>query len=174
MIYPSGTPTQPEIIAVALSKLNLTQKDVFADIGCGSGSVSISAARIVKRVYAIDTRDEAVRAANDNIKEWGLNNITVLKGEAAHVLPDLDIDCAFLGGSKNIEQVLAILMERVPRFVVSAARIETASTALGLMKKNNRLGELLQIQISRGSELAGGTMLKPENPVFLIVGGGTC
>ena len=174
MIYPSGTPTQPEIIAVALSRLNLTQKDVFADLGCGSGSVSIRAARVVKKVYAIDTRDEAIRAANDNIKECGLNNITLLKGDAARVLPDLDIDCAFLGGSKNIEQVLVILMERVPRFVISAARIETAAMALGLMKKNNRPGELLQIQISRGSELAGGTMLKPENPVFLIVGGGTC
>ncbi len=174
MFYPKGTPTQPEMIAVALSKLNLTQKDVFADIGCGSGSVSIRAAREVKTVYAIDTRDEAIHAANGNIKECGLNNIKVLKGEAALVLPDLDIDCAFLGGSKNIEHVLAILMERVPRFVISAARIETATLAIGLMKKNAKFKELLQIQISRGSELAGGTMLKPENPVFLIVGGDQC
>ncbi|MDD1744521.1 MAG: class I SAM-dependent methyltransferase, partial [Candidatus Methanoperedens sp.] len=40
MRYPQGTPTQPEIIAVALSKLELKPGDVFADIGCGSGSVS--------------------------------------------------------------------------------------------------------------------------------------
>ena len=40
-----------------------------------------------------------------------------------------------------------------------------------IMKKNNFLKELLQIQISRGNELAGGTMLKPENPIFLVVGG---
>ncbi len=174
MLYPKGTPTQPEIIAVALSKLNLTQQDVFADIGCGSGSVSLRAAREVKSVYAIDTRDESIYAANRNIRECGLKNITVLKGEAALVLPDLEVDCAFLGGSKNIGHVLAILMERVPRFVVSAVKIETAVLAIGLMEKNNKFGELLQIQISRGSELAGGTMLKPENPVFLIVGGDQC
>ncbi len=171
MRYPGGTPTQPEIIAVALSKLNLTPADVFLDIGCGSGSVSISAARLVKHVYAIDSRDEAVRATIDNIKECGITNITVLKGDAAGLLDDMDADCAFVGGSKNIEQVLDVVMRKVPRFAVSAVRLETAALVLDITKRNNRFRELLQIQISRGNALAGGTMLKPENAVFLIAGG---
>ncbi len=174
MIYPTGTPTRAEVIAVALSKLNIRPTDIFADIGCGSGSVSISAARWAKYVYAIDNRDEAADAAVENIRESGLANISVLKGEASSLLSDIDIDCAFLGGSKNIEQVLVILMERVPRFVVSAVRLEIAAFALELMKKNNRFRELLQVHISRGCELAGGTMLKAENPVFLIMGGKSC
>jgi precorrin-6B methylase 2 len=49
--------------------------------------------------------------------------------------------------------------------------METVFSALELMKKNNVFKELLYIQLSRGNELAGGTMLKPENPVFLIAGG---
>lgn len=171
MLYPGGTPTQNEIIAVALSKLDIKPTDVFADIGCGSGSVAISAARLAKYVYAIDNRDEAIRAASANFKECGITNASVLMGEASVLLPGLDIDRAYLGGSKNMEQVLAILIKRVPRFAVSAVRIETAALAVGILKKNNMLKELLQIQLSRGSELAGGTMLKPENPVFLIVGG---
>jgi cobalt-precorrin-6B (C15)-methyltransferase len=171
MIYPSGTPTQPEVIAVALSKLNIKPADVFVDIGCGSGSVSISAARLAKRVYAIDNRDEAIRAATGNIKECGLINIQVLKGEAVQLLADMEADCAFVGGSKNLEQILEILVEKVPRFVVSAVRVETVFSALEIMKKNNVFKELLYIQLSRGNELAGGTMLKPENPVFLITGG---
>jgi cobalt-precorrin-6B (C15)-methyltransferase len=171
MIYPGGTPTQPEIIVVALSKLQIKPTDVFADIGCGSGSVSIAAARLAKHVYAIDSRDEAVLATSGNIKECGIGNVTVLKGDAALLLQDLDIDCAFLGGSQNIEKVLEILLEKVETFVVSAVRIETVALALGIIKKNNRFKELLQIQLSRGNELAGGTMFKPENPVFLIVGG---
>ncbi len=171
MLYPGGTPTQPEIIAVALSKLKIKPTDVFADIGCGSGSVSIAAARLAKHVYAIDSRDEAVLAASGNIKECGINNVTVLKGDAVLLLQDLDIDCAFLGGSRNIEKVLEILLEKATRFVVSAVRIETVALALEIIKKNNQFKELLQIQLSRGNELAGGTMFKPENPVFLIVGG---
>jgi cobalt-precorrin-6B (C15)-methyltransferase len=171
MIYPGGTPTQPEIIAVALSKLKIMPTDVFADIGCGSGSVSILAARSAKHVYAIDSRNEAVVATSGNIKECGISNVTVLKGDAVFLLPDLNIDCAFLGGSQNIEKVLEILLKKVPIFVVSAVRIETVALALEILKKNNRFKELLQIQLSRGNELAGGTMFKPENPVFLIVGG---
>ncbi len=171
MLYPSGTPTQPEIIAVALSKLDLKSTDVFADIGCGSGSVSIAAAPVVKYVYAIDNRDEAVRATNHNIKECGISNVSVLKGDAALLLPDIDIDCAFVGGSKNIEQVLAILIKKDTRFVVSAVRIETVALSLEIMKKNNRFREITQIQLSRGHELEGGTMFKLENPVFLIFGG---
>ncbi len=175
MIYPRGTPTQPEIIAVALSKLELKQGDVFADIGCGSGSVSISAAGLVKQVYAIDYMDEAVNAAKDNIKEQGITNIKVLKGEAADLLADLDIDCAFVGGSKNIEMILEVVMRKTRRrFAVSAVRVETAASALHIMKKNDMFRELIQIQVSRGHELAGGTMLSPENPVFLLVGGKQC
>lgn len=173
MLYPAGTPTQPEIIAVALSKLALRPLDVFADIGCGSGSVSIAAAPWAKQVYAIDNRDEAILAASENIKERGLNNVSVLKGDAALLLSELDINCAFLGGSKNIERVITILIEKDTRFVVSAVRMETVALALEIMKKENRFKELLQIQLSRGTELAGGTMLKPENPIFIIVGG-TC
>ncbi len=171
MIYPTGTPTQPEVIALALSKLNIKPADIFVDIGCGSGSVSISAARLAKRVYAIDNRDEAIRAATENIRGCGLTNIQILKGEAAQLLADLEADCAFVGGSKNLEQVLEILVKRVPRFVISAVRMETAFYTLEIMRKNNVFKELLHIQLSRGNELAGGTMLKPENPVFLITGG---
>lgn len=174
MLYPSGTPTQPEIITVALSKLGIKSTDVFADIGCGSGSVSIAASAFVKHVYAIDDREEAILATNENIKKCGINNVTVLKGDAASLLNNIDIDCAFLGGSKNIEKVLEILIKKVPRFIVSAVRLETAAFALGLMKEHSRYKEMLQVQVSRGNELAGGTFLKSENPVFLIVGDGEC
>src|SRR5659263_62933 len=171
MIFPPGTPTQPEIIALALSKLGIKNTDVLVDIGCGSGSVSIAAAGVAKHVIAIDSRDEAVLAASANIKEAGRKNIEVLKGNAEILLPDIELDCAFIGGSKNIEKILGILIQKGSvRFVVSAVRIETLALALDTMKKNTVFKELLQIQLSRGNELAGSIMLKPENPVFLIVG----
>jgi cobalt-precorrin-6B (C15)-methyltransferase len=172
MLYPSGTPTQPEIIAIALSKLDIKHGEVFADIGCGSGSVSIATAGLAKRVFAFDNRKDAILATYANIKERGINNISVLKGDAETLLPEIDFDCAFIGGSKNIERILEILIKKGQvRFVISAVRVETVGLVMEIMKKNNVFKELLQIQISRGNELAGGTMFKPENPVFLIVGG---
>jgi cobalt-precorrin-6B (C15)-methyltransferase len=175
MIFPPGTPTQPEIIALALSKLGIKNTDVFVDIGCGSGSVSIVAAGYAKRVIAIDNRDEAIFASSANIKEAGIENIEVLKGNAEILLPAIEFNCAFIGGSQNIENILEILIQKgYARFLISAVRIEIVALALDIMKKNNVFKELLQIQLSRGNELAGGIMLKPENPVFLIIGENRC
>jgi cobalt-precorrin-6B (C15)-methyltransferase len=175
MIFPPGTPTQPEIIALALSKLGINNTDIFVDIGCGSGSVSITAARDAKHVIAIDSRDEAIFASSANIKEAGIKNIEVLKGNAEILLPAIEFNCAFIGGSKNMDKILEILIQKGSvRFVVSAVKIETVALALDIMKKNDIFKELLQIQLSRGNELAGGIMLKPENPVFLIVGEARC
>lgn len=173
MIYPPGTPTQPEIIAIALSKLDIKSTQVFVDIGCGSGSVSIAAAKFAEKVYAIDSREEAIQATYENIKENGLKNISILKGDAGILLSDIHFDHAFIGGSKNIHNILEILIKKKSnvRFIVSAVKIETVSTALDIMKQNNCFKELLQIQLSKGKELAGGIMFKPENPIFLIVGG---
>jgi cobalt-precorrin-6B (C15)-methyltransferase len=172
MLYPTGTPTQPEIIAIVLSKLDIKSTDVFVDIGCGSGSVSIAAAKLAKKVSSIDNRNDAIVATSANIKECCINNISVLKGEASALLPDIEMDCAFVGGSRNIKQVIEILIRKSNvRFIVSAVKIETVALALETMKNNNVFKELLQIQLLRGNELAGGTMFKPENPIFLIVGG---
>lgn len=172
MLYPAGTPTQPEIIAIVLSKLDIKSTEVFVDIGCGSGSISIAAAKLAKKVFSIDNRNDAIIATSANIKEHCINNISVLKGDASALIPDMDMDCAFIGGSKNIRQVIEILIRKAQvRFVVSAVKIETVAVALETMKRNNVFKELLQIQLSRGNELAGGTMFKPENPIFLIVGG---
>jgi len=90
------------------------------------------------------------------------------------LLPGFDVDCAFVGGSRNLETVLDVLIRKTSRFVVSAVRVETVSKALEIMKQNNIFRELIQVQISRGHELAGGTIFRPENPVFLIVGGKQC
>jgi cobalt-precorrin-6B (C15)-methyltransferase len=126
-------------------------------------------------VIAIDSRDEAVHATSANSKEAGIKNIEIVKGNAELLLSALDLNCAFIGGSKNIGKILELLIQkRSVRFVVSAVRIETVAIALDIMKKNGVFKELLQIQLSRGNELAGGIMLKSENPVFLILGESRC
>ncbi len=172
MLYPTGTPSQSEIIAIVLSKLDIKSTEVFVDIGCGSGSVSIAAAKLAKIVFSIDNRNDAIIATSTNVKECDINNISVLKGDASTLLPDIEMDCAFIGGSKNIKQIIEILIRKAQvRFIVSAVKIETVAIALETMKRNKVFKEILQIQLSRGNELAGGTMFKPENPIFLIVGG---
>lgn len=173
----SGGPTKPEVLAIALSKLELRPGDTFLDIGCGTASVSIAAAKQCPgagiNIIAIDDRPEAVSAAKENCANSGFGDrIIIIQGEAANVLNDIEkADCAFIGGSRNIEAVLDAVASKVRRtVVVNAVRIETAARIITHMKTLGIFHEALHVQVSKSCELAGETYFKPDNPVYIIVG----
>ncbi len=173
----SGGPTKPEIIAVSLSKLGLRDGDRFADVGCGTGSVSIAATRLARdlTIYAIDAREEALRATEANFKNFSIENGRIFAGEASDILGSGElidsVDCAFVGGTKNIGTVLEKLVQKNARsIVVNAVRIETVVRTIEAMKKLGIFDEVVHLAVSRSAPIAGETMFKPENPVYIIVG----
>ena len=169
----SASPTKPETIAIVISKLNLTPDCIFCDIGCGTGAVSIAASKFAGGIYAIDIREEAVREAERNFRDAGISDrVTLIHDEASRAIARLsEIDCAFVGGTKNIEDVLQRLCTRLRgRVVANAARIETAARIIMCMKSLGIFEEALHLQVSKGYELAGETAFKPANPVYIMVG----
>jgi len=67
--------------------------------------------------------------------------------------------------------VIEILFEKKTRsIVVNAVRIETVVRTIEVMKKLGIFAEVVQVSVSRGVPLAGETMFKPENPVYIVVG----
>ncbi|RQD80258.1 cobalt-precorrin-6Y C(15)-methyltransferase, partial [Methanosalsum natronophilum] len=81
------------------------------------------------------------------------------------------IDCAFVGGTKNIHQVLEHLLGKGTRnIVVNAVRIETVVSTMQKMRELGIFDEVLNIAVSRGKEISGETMFQPENPIYIIVG----
>lgn len=174
LIGVSGGPTKPEALAVSLFKLNAKPGDVFADVGCGTGLISIELSKTVPdlRIIAIDAREEAVRAASENFKSFGIENSNVILGESSLVIQNTDhIDCAFVGGTKNIISVLdSLAAKNVRSVVVNAVRIETVVRVINHMKKLNMYDETILLSVSRSYDLMGETMFKPENPVYIICG----
>lgn len=164
-----GTATQAENIHIAMGKLNIQKGNLFLDIGCGSGAVSLAASRFTDRICGIDLRPEAVVASRALVPGG-----TFLEGEASEVLPRLpEIDRCFIGGTRRIEDFFPLLLEKAsPGCVVVAdlARMGVASRVAALMKEAGVFQELLQINIFRGYELAGDIALRPVNPIFMVVG----
>ncbi|MDD3406610.1 MAG: methyltransferase domain-containing protein [Methanomicrobium sp.] len=168
----SGGPTRDEIMAVSIFKLDLKENEIIADIGCGTGKISVYASGFCREVIAIDKRDESIEYASREILKSGRKNIRLMQGEAAEVLKNIEyIDSAFLGGSTNIEEILEILSKKVRRnIVVNAVLLKTVDKTVAKMKELGIFKELIHIQVSRSYNLTGDIMLKPINPVFIIVG----
>lgn len=169
----SGGPTQDEVMAISLFKSGLRAGDVFADVGCGTGKVAIAASRIAERVYALDKRGEAIACARAAAENSGVSNIEFIEGDARDLLDGVgDLDCAFVGGTKGLAGVLEALSRKVAgNIVVNAVKIETVHDAIVAMKKLGIFREAVSVQICRSYDIAGGTMFKPIDPVYIIVGG---
>jgi len=114
-----GGPTQDEIMAIVLAKLGLKKGDTFVDIGCGTGKISIAASMLANKVFAVDRRSEAITYARSRARESGIENITFFEGEAVNFLTQVDtLDCAFVGGSRQLEDVLDLLAQKVSGTIV--------------------------------------------------------
>lgn len=166
-----GMITKAEVRAVALGKLALPRTGVLWDIGAASGSVAIECARLAPglQVLAVERRTDDVTRIKQNVREAGVGaSITVVEGGAPEALAGLpDPDRVFVGGGGL--PVLEAVLERVgPGGVVVAtyATLATAATAA------ERLGNMVQIQVSRGTPIGPAAQLRlaAENPVFLCWG----
>ena len=165
----AGTATQEENIYIAMGKLNIQPGQVFLDLGCGSGAVSLAASRYTDRIYGIDRREEAVQMSRAALPQGQF-----FCGEAADLLPGLpEVDRCFIGGTRGIDDFLPILLKKaLPGCIIVAdlARLGIAARVVKLMKEAGIFQELIQIYISRGYELGGDIALRPVNPIFMVIG----
>ncbi len=166
--------TKEEVREICISKLRLSRGAVFYDIGSGTGSISIEAARVSEtiEVHAFEQREEAVELLQKNCEKFGISNITVHHVKAPAGMEGIAPPThAFIGGSGgNLRDIMAKLVELNPtiRIVVSAITIETLSelrAAAGEFSIAEE--EILQIQVSRAKQMGNYHLMRAENPIFL-------
>jgi cobalt-precorrin-6B (C15)-methyltransferase len=171
----AGGPTQDEIMAVSLFKLGLQSTDTVLEIGCGTGKVSVAIAGRVKKVYSLDRRPEAVSLAKETAHTVNMGNIEFSCTEAMAFLSDeRTFDCAFIGGTKNLQAILPLLATKVRRtIVINAVLISTLAEAVETLQQLGIFREAVTVQVARSHEIGQSIMFKPIDPVYVIVGSGT-
>lgn len=174
-IPPAGGPTKDEILAISLFKLGLSPDDTCADLGCGTGRVSIEVSKRVHNVYAVDRRIEACTWTRKEADAAGRDNISVHHSENAAFLSTIDqLDTAFVGGSQGLEEVIGGLANlNVRSFVINAVMLETVNTAVESLRKHGLFKEVIMANIARSYPIGSGIMFKPLDPVYIICGGNT-
>jgi precorrin-6Y C5,15-methyltransferase (decarboxylating) len=163
----AGMITKSEVRAVALGKLALPRAGVLWDVGAGSGSVSAECCRLAPglRVFAVERDSEDAERARRNLDGMPA---TVVEGEAPAALGSLpDPDRVFVGGGGE-----AVLDDVIARLRPGGTVVATYAVLERAVQAAGRLGNLVQLSVSRGVPAGeGGPLrLQAENPVFVCWG----
>lgn len=168
--------TKEEVREICMCKLRLTEDAVVYDIGGGTGSVSIEAARLAVRgtVYSIEKNPSAVALMRENKKKFAADNLEIIEGLAPGALRELPAPThAFLGGtSGNLAEIMELLYEKNPslRVVITAITLETVAEAVRYFKGNPRFEEpdIAQISAAKGRTAGSYHLMMGQNPVYII------
>ena len=117
IIHSRGLITKNEVRATTLHSLRLPDSGVFWDIGAGSGSVSLEAARMfpLLRIFAVESKAEQIENIKANRNMFNALNIQVIHGNAPEIFISLpDPKRIFVGGScGHLEDILQKSVERL-------------------------------------------------------------
>lgn len=171
-----GLITKDEVRAVSIHALRLPESGVLWDVGSGSGSLSLEAARLSPglRVFSVEKDEEQLRLIEQNRSAFGIPNITVVAGTAPEALGALPSpDRVFLGGSGGMmASIIDLFSRRMKRgiAVVNAATLETLTEASAALEKAGFQVKVSEVSIARSRPLAGKRLMAALNPIFIITG----
>ena len=166
--------TKSEVRSISLSKLCLEKDSVLWDIGAGTGSVSVEAARLMAdgMVFAIEKNPEGAALIRQNMLQFKTPNVRVIEGEAPQALEDLPAPThAFLGGtSGNMERILQLLIEKNAdvRIVINVIALESLGEALRAAEKLELDTQVVCVNTARAREVGRYHMMMGQNPVYVI------
>lgn len=169
-----GLITKSEVRAATLHSLRLPRKGVFWDVGGGSGSISIEAARLNPdlAVFTIERQPEELDNIKRNIRNFGCYNITPVAGSAPDALTNLpEPDAVFIGGSGgNLEEIISHVAQKLQpagRCVVNGVIAKTVAAAPDALRRNGFSVQMTEIRVQRTD---GEGKVTPFNPITIITG----
>jgi precorrin-6B C5,15-methyltransferase / cobalt-precorrin-6B C5,C15-methyltransferase len=170
-----GLITKTEVRLIALVRLALSKEDILWDIGAGSGSVSLEAARLgpQMRVFAVERDAGMFNVLSENVREFRLRNLTISRTEAPDGLAELpDPDAVFVGGSGGrLEAILDAALTRLHpggRLVVNCVTMQTLTTTWRVFEARNLRPDVTSVQIARSRPLGGLDGLEADRPIFIV------
>jgi len=170
-----GLITKREVRLSAICYLELCSGNGFWDIGSGSGSVSLEAARLSPTldIFAIEKSPEALVHLQENLDHFRLGSVHLIAGEAPECLAQLpDPDAIFLGGSGGrLLAILEVALQRLKpggRLVMTCITLETLSQAWNWFSEQRLDPQVTSLQLAHSRALGSMHCLEPENPIFLL------
>ncbi|MDR2098255.1 MAG: precorrin-6y C5,15-methyltransferase (decarboxylating) subunit CbiE [Spirochaetaceae bacterium] len=171
--------TKEEIRTVSLAKLRQKPDSICWDAGAGTGSVScaMALASPYGMVYAVEKNPAAAALILENKLKFNIHNIEIIHGKAPGVLAALPPpDSVFIGGTTGaLKAVITEILARAPyaRIVINAITLETLAEIQAVTaEKGFSDVEIVQIGVNFIQKAGNYSLIKAQNPVFVISFGG--
>jgi precorrin-6Y C5,15-methyltransferase (decarboxylating) len=170
-----GLITKSEVRAAAIHALGLIPNSILWDVGAGSGSVGLEAARMVPDmlVYAIEKNGEQHRNILNNKSIFDVLNLKLIRGEAPEMLRSLPRPHRiFIGGSggnlSEIIKVCAAALLPQGRIVVTGVLEKTCKETPALVHGCGFTVNTHRLDVRRNTYPE--TEEKVFNPITIVVG----
>jgi precorrin-6Y C5,15-methyltransferase (decarboxylating) len=170
-----GLITKCEVRAVSLARMQLTVTSIVWDIGAGSGSVGIEAAKLCRQghVYAVEKNVADFAIASENARHFGLHNYTLIENKAPLGMENWPApNAVFIGGSGGeLAELIALCLQKLQAngcLVMNFVTLENLSTALEVLKQSGAKWDMTQLQASRSQPILHMHRVRAENPVWIV------
>lgn len=171
-----GLITKANIRAVAVAQLGLRPNSIMWDIGSGSGSIAIEAAKQAwnGQVFALECNSTCFDVIEHNQRHHHVDNLTLIKTKAPQGLAQLPTpDAVFVGGSRGqIEAIVTEVMNRLPigaKLILSAVTLDSVSQFYQLCTHRQYQHQIILLQSSVSIPVAHYQRYQAENPIHLFV-----
>ena len=175
IVHSRGLLTKNEVRAATIHALRLSGRSVLWDVGAGSGSVGLEAARLFSdlQVLSIEKDEEQWQNIEANKKRFSAWNMKLIRGLAPEALKKLPSPASiFIGGNGgNLVQILEVCTDRLlpgGTIVVNAVIEKTAKIAPEILYNLGLDVEVKKIAVQRFSYPANER--QEFNPIKIIVG----
>ena len=173
-----GLITKKEVRVVSLAQMNLKKDSIVWDIGAGSGSVSVEAARLCPegQVFCIEKNKLDYEYISKNLKRFSVSNVTAVHGKAPDDIPANwpTPDAVFVGGSSG---TLIDLAKRIHdkqnkngRLVINAITLDNQAKAYEALKAAGYKVQVQQIAAARSKPILDMLRLEALNPINIYTG----
>jgi precorrin-6Y C5,15-methyltransferase (decarboxylating) len=170
-----GLLTPAEVRSLALAELGLESTSIVWDVGAGSGSVGLEAARLAAtgRVYAIEMDPDDHALIRENARRFAVSNLHAVLGRAPEAWSGLpDPDAIYVGGSgRDVAMLVTEAWGRLApggRLVTACNSIENLAAVHALLRSRSADAAYWMVNIARGIEQLDRIRFEAINPTFLI------
>ncbi len=169
--------TKQEIRILSLVKAQIAPDAVVYDIGAGTGSISIEAARLAPQgeVFAIERETAGINLIRANAANFAVPNVRVIQAEAPDGIADLpEADAILIGGSgSRLPEILEAVTPKLKdkgRLVLNCITVQTLMQCIEYMRihSDTYIYEAIQVQVTRLQQVGTYDMAKANNPIYIV------